>query len=105
MIVATEYFKKVTGRAFYGLAGTHYSVPERAIEYQPNGEHIERWIVSVPSGVTLLALAASAIGFALAFRRASLLISAGIWALHVAIAVIYSLIAAWFWINVMGVFI
>jgi hypothetical protein len=103
--IATEYFERQTGRAFYGLAGQHYSHPEWGFEYHAGGQHIEQWSVTVPSMVTLLALFVSAVVSTIAFRRDGLLWIAVAWWDHVGVATGYVLIATWFWFNVVGVFI
>jgi hypothetical protein len=105
MLAAAEHFEKQTGRAFYGLAGNHYSVPEWGFAYHDGGKHIERWTVSVPPKATLAALFASAVTFTIGRRRDGMLQIAVVWTYHGLMVAAFALVAAWFWIHVMGVFI
>ena len=105
MAAATETFEKATGRAFYGLAGNHYSVPDWGFAYHPGGKQIERWTVSIPPAATLAALVVSAILFSVARRRDGFWSVVLVWLYHLVLASLFLLVAAWYWINVMGVFI
>lgn len=105
LTIATEYYERQTGREIYGLAGQHSSHPEWRFEYHAGGEHIERWSVTVPQTVTLLALLLSAVVATIAFRRDGILWIAIVWLDHFGVATGYVLIATWFWINIIGVFI
>jgi hypothetical protein len=105
MSASTKHFERQTGRRFYGLAGNHYSIPEDGFEYQPNGEHIERWTVSIPPTATFAALLASAIGFTVALRSRGVWQIVLTWVYHAGAATVLALLTAWFWFNVMGVFI
>lgn len=105
MSAATRYFQMQTGRAFYGLAGNHASAPEWGFEYHSNGKDIERWTVSVPPTAAFVALIASALTFMIALRRRGLWVIAFVWIYHAGVSTALALLAAWYWVNVMGVFI
>jgi hypothetical protein len=104
MLAATNYFERETGRQFYGLAGNHYSAPAE-FEYRPNGARIERWTVSVPPNATFVSLLVSAIGFTFALRSRGISRIAMTWVYHLGAATVFALVTAWFWCNVMGLFI
>ena len=104
MSAATQHFEKQSGPAFCGLAGHHYSVPEWGFAYHPGGEHIERWTVLIPSSLTFGSLLLSGVSFSVTSRRRRVwqLVA---WSYHIIIGVAFALVAAWYWFNVMGVFI
>ena len=105
MLASTKHFERQTGRRLYGLAGNHYSVPQNGFEYQPDGKDIERWTVSVPPNAAFAALLASAIGFTVALRSGGISHIVIVWVYHAGVATVLALLTAWFWFNVMGVFI
>jgi len=105
MAAATDHFQRITGRPFYGLAGNHYSVPEWGFAFNAGGEIIARWTVVIPPNVTLLSLLVSAIGCTILFHRQSVWSVVFVWLVHAFVAGAFGLLAAWYWINVLGVFI
>jgi hypothetical protein len=105
MAVATEYFQRLTGRPFYGLAGNHYSVPNWGFAFNAGGEIIAHWTVVIPPNVTFLLLLVSAIACTVLFHRHGVWSFAFVCLVHAFVAGAFGLLAAWYWINVMGVFI
>lgn len=104
MVLASTCYETRTGRRFYGLAGYHYSMPEWGFEYHPGGETIAARTVVYPPNVTFLALVCSAIAFTILRWGSVWRVVAVLWA-HASVAIAFALVAAWFWMNVMGVFI
>lgn len=104
MVLASNHYQGVTGRRLYGLAGYHYSAPEWGFEYHPDGHAIAARTVIHPPNTTFLALACSAAAFVIRRWGSAWRIAAVLWA-HAAVASAFALLAVWFWINVMGVFI
>ena len=102
--LAVNHYQRTTGRQFYGLAGNHYSQPEWGFAYLPGGEAIEKWTVGYPSTVTLIALVASAVVLSVRKRGSIWQVVAGV-AAHVVVMIGFTLVAVWFWVNVMGLFI
>jgi len=105
MAAATEHYQRLTGRPFYGLAGNHYSVPNWGFAFNTGGEIIARWTVVIPPNVTFLFLLASAIACTILFHRHGVWSVAFVWLVHAFVACAFGLLAAWYWINVLGVFI
>jgi hypothetical protein len=105
MNAAVAHYERVTGREFYGLAGYHYSVPEWGFKYHPGGEAIHKWTTQVPVFTTFLLLAASLAVSMIFARRKGWPALVGYIALHLVCAGIFFAIAAWFDMNVTGVFI
>ncbi len=104
MLLASNHYEDTTGRRFYGLAGYHYSMPEWGFEYYPGGEVIAARTVVYPPNVTFIALVCSAIAFIIR-RWGSAWQVVGVLLTHGVVAIGFALVAAWFWMNVMGVFI
>lgn len=105
MSVAVDHFEKQTGRSFYGLAGQHYSEPKWAFEYYEGGEHVERWTVSVPANIVFSALIASAVLLGVLHRSHGVKHIAFICVWHTGVVACTCAVAAWYWLNVMGVLI
>ena len=101
---ASAHFQHATGREFYGLAGYHYSMPEWGFAYREGGQHIERWVVTIPAITMLVLFLASAAFMTLVERRSGLAMFGGV-AYHVAWTVAFAVLAFWYSINITGVFI
>jgi hypothetical protein len=104
MVIAVNHYRRTTGRQFYGLAGNHYSQPEWGFAYLPGGEAIEKWTVGYPPSVTLIALVTSAVVLSVR-KRSSIWQVITVVAAHVVVMITFTLVAVWFWVNVMGLFI
>ena len=104
MELAANRFERITGRAFYGLAGFHYSVPEWGFQYHPGGQQIERWVVTIPTVTTLCLLLVTAIVLTV-LAPARLTVTIARWAYTLVCAFAFVLLAAWYSLNVTGVFI
>jgi hypothetical protein len=102
--LAIQHYEKTTDRPFYALAGYHYSVPEWGFRYHPGGELIAKWTVVYPPNLVFLGLLAAAVAFTVFGRRERWQIGLT-WFTHTIAAMTFALIAAWSWVNVMGVFI
>src|SRR5258707_234652 len=105
MQAAVSHYCQTTDRAFYGLAGYHYSMPDSGFKYYPDGDLIHRWTTIIPASTTLVGLGISLI-LALALeRKGSWRVLAGIVFVHAFTAAAFALVAAWYDINVTGIFI
>ena len=105
MQAAVSHYRRTTGRAFYGLAGYHYSIPDSGFKYYPGGELIHRWTTIIPANTILAGIGISLI-LAFAFeRKTSWRALAGIVVVHALTAAAFALVASWYDINVTGVFI
>ncbi|MEA2235882.1 MAG: hypothetical protein QOC81_606 [Thermoanaerobaculia bacterium] len=105
MQAAVSHYRRTTGRAFYGLAGYHYSSPEWGFEYYPGGERIHRWTTIIPPYTTLIVLGISLVLALAVERKESWRVLAGIVLVHLVTAAAFALVAGWYDINVTGVFI
>lgn len=105
MQCAVSHYRRLTGRGFYSLAGYHYSMPEWGFSYYPGGEAIHRWTTIFPGYVTAATLLFSLIVAIAAARRTGAPPIAKIVAVHILVAVLFTLVATWYEINVTGVFI
>jgi hypothetical protein len=104
MALAMRHYEKTTGRPFYGLAGYHYSVPEWGFRFHHGGELIAKWTVVYPPNLVFLGLLTAAVLFTV-WRRKERGQIALIWFTHIVAALTFLPLAAWSWVNVMGVFI
>jgi hypothetical protein len=104
MALALLHYERITGRQFYGLAGYHYSVPEWGFRYHPGGEVIAKWTVVYPPNLVFVGLLTAAVVFTIARRREPWQIGLTLFT-HAVAAIAFIPVAAWSWINVMGVFI
>lgn len=105
MQAAVSHFRRTTGRTFYGLAGYHYSSPNSGFKYHPDGELVHRWTTIIPANSTLAGLGICLI-LALVFERKRRWQGlAGIVLVHAFTAAAFALVAAWYDINVTGIFV
>jgi hypothetical protein len=102
---ATAHFQLLTGRAFYGLAGYHYSVPEWGFAYHPGGETIHRWTTIIPGYSTAAALLLSGILAAVRNHRSGWPTVVALAVNHVTITAGFVLVVGYYDINITGVFI
>ncbi|HEY0144283.1 MAG TPA: hypothetical protein VGF48_25585 [Thermoanaerobaculia bacterium] len=102
---STSHFSALTGRAFYGLAGYHYSVPEPGFEYHAAGEQIHRWTTIIPMYATAAALLLSGSLAIAVNRRRGWRAVVGVVAVHGVIAAGFGVVAAYYEINITGVFL
>jgi hypothetical protein len=103
--MAVSHYERVTGRQFYGLAGSHRSWPTEGFSYLPGGEAIERWAIDIPAGVTTGILIVSGLVFTTMHWRRGIRLIALWWLTAVGCSVVFSLAVSWVLININGVFI
>ncbi len=103
--MAASHYERVTGRQFYGLAGSHRSWPTEGFSYLPGGEAIERWTIDIPAGVTTGLLIASGLVCTAVRRRRGVRPIALWWLTAVGCWVVFLLAVGWVSINIKGVFI
>jgi hypothetical protein len=102
---ATTHFEALTDRAFYSLAGYHYSVPEWGFAYHPGGEKIHRWTTIVPGYTTTAALLLCGVLAIARNRSRGWPTVLALFAVYVIITVGFLLVAAFYDMNITGVFI
>jgi hypothetical protein len=105
MQVAVAHYKQKTGRGFYALAGYHYSQPEWGFEYYPGGDVIHRWTTTVPWVATVVGLGVALVVALISERRSGWKQVTAIVAAYAVTAIVFTLVAAWYDINVTGIFI
>lgn len=105
MQTAVSYYRHLTGRNLYGLAGYYYSVPELGFKYHPGGQVIHQWTTIIPTNVALLALALSLALALIVERKASWKTLVGIVLVHGLAGLGFGLIFVWYDIIVTGIFI
>jgi hypothetical protein len=102
---AAAHYQTSTGRTLYGLAGLHYSAPEWEFVYHDGGETIRRWTTIVPTWVTGAALLLSIVVGAVRHRREERPFLRRLVGVHLSVAAAFLVVAAYYDINVTGVFI
>lgn len=105
MQVAVLHYKQKTGRGFYALAGYHYSQPKWGFEYYPGGDVIHRWTTKVPWVGTVILLGVALVVALIRERRSGWKQVAVIIAAYAVTATVFTLVAAWYDLNVTGIFI